>query len=89
MSITCITDFFSLVSNQKNTATDMETDGSAILMSDSEPEVLEGNCLGEFFRYFPFMFCLHQSNTVYKMVSRRHRRSPKVTMGQAQLDFGR
>jgi len=42
MSTTRITDFFSSVSNQKNTATEMETDGSTILMSDSEPKVLDG-----------------------------------------------
>ncbi len=43
-STTLITDFFSSVPNPKSTATDvMETDGSAILVSDSEPEVLDGD----------------------------------------------
>ena len=43
MTTTHITNFFSSVSNQRNTATEMETDGIAILVSDSEPEVLDGN----------------------------------------------
>jgi len=43
MTTTHITNFFSSVSNQRNTATKMETDGIAILVSDSEPEVLDGN----------------------------------------------
>jgi len=43
MSATCITDFFSLVSNQENTAMDMETDGSAIFVSNLEPEVLDSD----------------------------------------------
>ncbi len=43
MSTTHITNFFSAVSNPKNTATAMETDGSAILVSDLEPEVLGGD----------------------------------------------
>ena len=42
MTTTHITNFI-LVSNQRNTATEMETDGIAILVSDSEPEVLDGN----------------------------------------------
>jgi len=43
MTTTHITNFFSSVSNQRNTATEMEMDGIAILVSDSEPEVLDGN----------------------------------------------
>ena len=43
MSTTHITDFFSSVSNQKNNAMDMESDGSAIVVSDSEPEVLDSD----------------------------------------------
>ena len=41
ISTTHITDFFSSVSNQKNTAIGMETDGSTILMSNLEPKVLD------------------------------------------------
>src|SRR5258706_13196868 len=44
ISATRITDFFSFVSNPKNTTAAMETDGhSAIFVSDSEPEVLGGD----------------------------------------------
>jgi len=43
MTTTHITNFFSSVPNQRNTTTEMETDGIAILVSDSEPEVLDGN----------------------------------------------
>ena len=43
MTTTHLTNFFRSVSNQRNTATEMETDGIAILVSDSEPEVLDGN----------------------------------------------
>ena len=44
LSTTYITDFSSFVTNPKNTATAMEIDGhSAVLVSDSEPEVLDSD----------------------------------------------
>jgi len=80
MSTTCITDFFSLVSNQNNTATDMEKDGSAILMSDAEPEVLDGIVSVSFsgisihVLFTPIEYSLQDG-----LMTRRQRRSPKVT----------
>ena len=43
MTTTHITHFFSSVPNQRNNTTEMEMGDIAMLVSDSEPEVLDGN----------------------------------------------